>query len=45
MNYAHVCSGCAHKWIDIHRYHNCPWCGGAVSNELIEDEIPFVTDF
>ncbi len=44
MNYAHECTGCAHRWIDIYKYYSCPWCGEPCTNEAIEDEIPFVTD-
>lgn len=34
--YNHVCR--TYEWSDEYRFYNCPWCGGIVSNDVIEDK-------
>lgn len=36
--YVHKCAGCAYVWADHYQYLYCPWCGGACTNDLHEDE-------
>ena len=33
----HVCAACGYAWMDNQRAHECPKCGGRVTNDFDED--------